>query len=442
MVALRVLQNHVSPPLRVRGFRWRRDMSVLRQDHVVGTGVLLWIVAAVFPLLGMEDTSRLGGLFSFHRIASFGATTYMALCVILFGKSLLRYVSKVGAKDRLMILYGVFGCCAVISGVINVSWVPVLYAIMFAFVLAFMLLFWTSAEQKRQLVFRVGFWILAFFLSFALVLHGLPENRWVGGIHPNHYGAVALASVIFARLSGSRIYFIAVPLGIAATMLVSSRFALAAIFIFVFVDWFFNGRQTAVKFVSFGALAVLGVLGFALDTHKILLGTGVSEHVFAVSSEARGIESGFTGRAELWKEFYPQFVERPFAGYGFRLRERYSDTHNAYLNLILEMGMVGASVLLLALAFIFFKLVMRVVSKMSLVQGWNIRRELGGAKPEAFLALLLALAFSGFFQPQWLSFSDVFGILVFLMLTSYVVSDRSICRLSGLIRGRYHERAE
>ncbi len=76
---------------------------------------------------------------------------------------------------------------------------------------------------------------------------------------------------------------------------------------------------------------------------------------FAIQDHHRGLESGGSGRLEIWKATWNLFLSHPILGVGFRAHEVVlkvaSSAHNGYLGLLAEIGVIGfAAVLLVTLS--------------------------------------------------------------------------------------------
>ena len=79
------------------------------------------------------------------------------------------------------------------------------------------------------------------------------------------------------------------------------------------------------------------------------------EKVLQVHNKARGIGSGFTGRVAMWQQGLEWFWKKPIQGYGFRATIHgravgFGGVHSAYIKIFLEAGMVGAFLIIGAVA--------------------------------------------------------------------------------------------
>jgi len=69
------------------------------------------------------------------------------------------------------------------------------------------------------------------------------------------------------------------------------------------------------------------------------------EDFLGVNNKHRGIESGGSGRLGIWRETWQLFVDNPIFGIGYRGHEARltlgSSSHNGYLAVLAEIGIVG-----------------------------------------------------------------------------------------------------
>jgi len=245
------------------------------------------------------------------------------------------------------------------------------------------------------------FWYSSLAVVLALVtfilIYGFPIGRWIGGIHPNHIGAYTLLATFFAARSGNNFRFIVYAAALALSILVSSRFAMGGIIIILFSDFItqkkVNQNETLLKILLF-----FMVLGFAYAI-------GVVHTVLLLDDPNLGLDSGFTGRADIWQYFWGQFIDRPFLGFGFRQRESYAATHNGFLNFLLENGVFAMMALACGLLWLMISTSIRYL-KLGIRKGLTMG-----------LAFWLAWAFAGFFQPQLINFGDAYALMTSFLFT-------------------------
>ena len=251
------------------------------------------------------------------------------------------------------------------------------------------------------------FWVAAIavigmLLSF-IVVHGFPVGRWIGGIHPNHIGAFALLATFFAARSEHSLRWMLYLIAISFAVMVSSRYAMIAIAMIVFADYLSSMTR-------FSLPRAIGIVFLSATVFLALLfGHEIIAQWLALQDSARGIESGFTGRAEMWNNFVPQILERPFLGFGFRQRDLYLGTHNGFLNFALENGLIVTTLFLLAI--------------LAIIKDGIARLQKGDAPKRDTIVILAswgAWVFAAFFQPQLVNFGDAFGIMTVFLLTAHV----------------------
>src|SRR5262249_33853758 len=97
------------------------------------------------------------------------------------------------------------------------------------------------------------------------------------------------------------------------------------------------------------AVATMGmVLGILSVTEPYIsdLFDNVASNVFKVDDPRRGVDSGFTGRTELWEETFNVWERSPLLGVGFHQHELMMNSlgaHNAYLAMLADTGIIGLS---------------------------------------------------------------------------------------------------
>ena len=166
-----------------------------------------------------------------------------------------------------------------------------------------------------------------------------------GIMNPNAIGIVAI-SVMITGMVHRKVMFqaIIVVLGGAVIFLTGSRatgisalLGLAVIFALRYQSASFKRKGAVIA-----AVIVLSCVGvFFLEI--LLVG---AESYFAFDDSHRGIESGASGRIWAWKETWELFLAHPFFGVGFRAHSHFlaraSSSHNGYLALLAEVGLVAA----------------------------------------------------------------------------------------------------
>jgi O-antigen ligase len=234
----------------------------------------------------------------------------------------------------------------------------------------------------------------------------MPQDRWVGGIHPNIFSQ---ASIIVAFsgimiLSGPK-KALAILVALLIAYIVDSRYALATVLILFFGDFLLNFIWTKPRtLIAIGSVIVLTIVVVYLQTSNHFF-----TEAFAIYDQDRGLSSGFTGRDYNWSFFLPQLSEHPFFGYGFRNRLAFIGPHNGFMQYILENGLVISIPFLSALFFI-------LISNISAFSRSLSDRAFQAHEGRVVLLTLLAIFFGANIQPQLLSFGDEFGPLTLLII--------------------------
>lgn len=230
----------------------------------------------------------------------------------------------------------------------------------------------------------------------AFAVFGMPDNRWVGGIHPNLLSAFALSGSFFASYSMAKYKWLAFYFCLTSAYLVESRYAIVSILIIIFAEYMIKSTRSfsmPIKVTRFLLIGLIVILSFEFFLTEVLL----------LNDYARGLGSGISGRSELTTLFYRQFIDQPF-GYGFGARERYIGVHNGFLNFILENGVV--------ISFLFFVF---ILGKLLSLFFFFLRD--GDSRQLKIVSYWVAWLFAGYFQPQLINFSDAFAFMTLVLLT-------------------------
>jgi O-antigen ligase len=121
---------------------------------------------------------------------------------------------------------------------------------------------------------------------------------------------------------------------------------IAAAIIFGFrlakVDW----RKQQMSAAVFFLLAPVIYLGFYFAGIDLFAeAEDAFDRVTMVNDQFRGVDSGGSGRADIWKAAIDRILEAPVFGHGFKGQDRVLPdnlvAHNAYLGILVETGVVG-----------------------------------------------------------------------------------------------------
>ena len=219
---------------------------------------------------------------------------------------------------------------------------------------------WFAGRTAVARVMGITGLVLSGSMAYAVLTYGVGLGRYVGALTPNHTAQIALAGVFCAYLTRSRIVRLATFGALVFVILaVNSRGSIVAAVIFFATYYgiraYFrarNPRRFLTAAIVVYPLLFAGVF-FAASRAEELIGT--LTEVFALYDPGRGLSSGLTGRAEMWRGALEAMRERPFTGYGFRAtgNEGIETAHNAFLNLLQEVGIPGLALFLVYYAALF-----------------------------------------------------------------------------------------
>lgn len=235
------------------------------------------------------------------------------------------------------------------------------------FVTTFILFFIiaNSVKDKKTMRLLISGMILMLFLIVLVTFREYRgEYRWhysnsirffVAGMQPNHLGAFfaqsipILFSLVFLhdKFRNKVFYLILLTLSLPALMFTYSRGAYVAIIVAILVMTFLGGRRVFLRVVPIMLIAMVAI-SFLFGKGRIIP-VSVKERFTSISEEDKSIQ----GRREAWQVAKEYIVQSPIVGYGYGASKRLlpRDTHNMYLDIILEAGILA----LLLLLWIFFR---------------------------------------------------------------------------------------
>lgn len=181
------------------------------------------------------------------------------------------------------------------------------------------------------------------------------------------------------------------------------------------------GNQKLTAVATFLALFIWGVLVCFADISAMLL-------------EAVGKDPTLTGRTDIWVAVMKKIAERPWLGYGFNgfwngikgesaeiirtLRWNVPNSHNGYLDYVLQIGLVGFALFI-------------IVYWMTLLKGYLLVRKefkMEYLWPIVFLVYVVQINFA---EPSLLSQNDFFWIIFTIVYFSVSLEFRSVFRVSS-----------
>jgi O-antigen ligase len=224
--------------------------------------------------------------------------------------------------------------------------------------------------------------LAAFLAQFAMFFWGLVQFMTKARVKLACYGLVALT--------------------LLATMYTFSRGSYVAVIATVFVLGLVKDRK------------LLLVAGVFLLTWQAIVPKAVTERV-TMTKDANGqLEASAEERVELWRQAEQMFLSSPVIGYGFSTfqfgqhTDNLKDTHNWYVKVLVETGIVGGMIALVLLA-------------QMVAAGYRLFREARDPLYQGLgLGLLLAVcscAVANLFGDRW-TYIEINGLLWVLVATA------------------------
>jgi hypothetical protein len=374
--------------------------------------VLGWFAAGSFSFLELSEP-QFDEVYGFpiavevSRIYSYLAFLFMMIA-LLSTQYLLQKSINYAVRSLPICLIIASGVMEAIVAIVLGFYVGAVYAGLLLICVLICSSFWCLPEKYRLLFYKFLFVLNVVYVSLAFIMYGAPQNRFVGGIHPNIFSqaSIILAFSALMFLSGwKKTAVILASLFVA--FLVDSRYALATVFIMYFGLLLLDTRVKA-KLLS---------LVFFIALIAMFLFTNVFSELFSLNDATRGLSSGVSGRSSNWDYFLPQLSEHPFFGYGFRNHD-FVGAHNGFMQYVLENGLV--------ISFLFFSaLLLKLISNVSAVWHSLSDRTFQAHEGRVVSVTLLAIIFAANLQPQLINFGDEFGPLTLMILMYSPVAYRS-----------------
>lgn len=385
-------------------------------------GVVVWISLVSFPLLRLENpfSAMFDEALGNPSLLPFQIAGFLAFLIgVIWGhRSILLLTEKVITENLgHTVLIGGFLIVAIFSVMSAEPLSSMMYALAAGATVIIGSFFWCSSIKTLRLTWIACTLISATFLITAIAYHGFPEDRWIGGVHPNIYSGSAFALTVFGALTGNKgLRYVSLLLGLYFAALVSSRYALLAIIVFAVVLSYLESKQNS-RTAGMGIPLLVGFLVLLWFFDLV----GISEHlqlgldnILLFSDEHRGIDSGASGRLELWLQGLEDIARLPLYGIGFRLGREFSGNHNAFINMFVEVGVIAGALLLCGLALTVQKLWRNALtparSKTDLSRAHYSRVALAGSVG-AITGMI--------FQPQIFNIGDTFAVTFFLCFTNH-----------------------
>lgn len=316
---------------------------------------LIFLSSSYFKFFGPELSST--GLNSKSLTQIVGALLFIS--IILLNEIVRKKFSfKI---DQILFLFFI---SSFISSMLNFNINTILnFSILFINTLCIFLIFKDNSLKNLDLL-NPFFLLYISLFSFAIIaqflLYGLDINgRNVGNFHPNTFGIQGLIILSLSFFSTNnkllRIFFFIISFFIPS--IVVSRGGLFAILFFLLFYLIFKYLVNANLSKIFNYLS-LGVFFLApIFIILIYLLFPQVREIFVyfelIDSASRGLDSGFTGRTNIWVNALELFQFKPLFGYGFNNFEY--KIHSSWLKILMETGLFGFSLFFIFLLRLFLR---------------------------------------------------------------------------------------
>jgi O-antigen ligase len=302
---------------------------------------------------------------------------------------------------------------------IPATWIPIVYTLNVVFIAAISTLI-AGCPDRRLLRSIAGMFCApaAAFLVYVDLTGTMLWGRLVANdLQPNVWGLMSLNVCIaaFARKPGP-IAAAAFAAGAVTMLQASSREHMLALVIALLVAAVLYLRTInppRLIMTLAGAAIALVATAFVLDPYLLDAVHYVGSDVLLVNSTSRGVNSGFSGRADIWAATVNLWLKHPLFGVGFRQHEQFLEggmpAHNAFLAMLADTGIFGLIVYVTLLA-------------RSLAASWNI----ADVTTRRFVVLVLvSYVVIGFFDRRAINGGNPYS-LFFLMCCSYALTEQSL----------------
>lgn len=266
---------------------------------------------------------------------------------------------------------------------------------------------------------RFLFYTALVYVCYLFYLVFLLEIRFgltVGGIQPNQFAKAAIVAMILGYLSNHRYKQYFGWFALACSLLTTSRGGL--LFLTCFFVVYYGLVMKWLTQITWIITAV--VLVCLLWTAEVLFGiqtvTPVYSKILLLDDAIFGFGTGFTGRDFHWEVGLTLFAENPLIGYGFNTRQSLfptnfsaSDSHQGYINLLLDVGILGTTIYFSAIALFAKTQFLRIRS----TENHNVKN-----LSRTMLAFLCAYHLLMLFDPYNINFAFPLSILMLFCLCS------------------------
>jgi len=242
------------------------------------------------------------------------------------------------------------------------------------------------------------------------------RERSFGFVPPNNIAKLAMLASVFCIFGSPRLMRIGIVAALSLIILTQSRGTLLAYLLFwqVYLMGVNSGRSlfTWALFITSAVISIvlLDLLWAGRWSLDMLV-----EAVFLLSDPVRGTGSGLTGRLDHWVAAASVISDNPVFGYGLRTRGPFTvdpvihsgfNAHSGYLNMIMDVGILGA----VALTAVIVRHIL--ILKPNMRSGTETERK----RRSVARAYLVAALFLWGLEPLYIDIGAPFGLATLLFL--------------------------
>jgi O-antigen ligase len=297
-----------------------------------------------------------------------------------------------------------------------------MFSIMHAVLFLACLSFWQSPASITRLLPILGLIIFAYLLLLAMALgtHG----RTIGFFPPNDLAKLAMIGGTLCMFGGRKTALFGIAAALLCILLTQSRGTLIAFLLELTILWCLTGQ---IRGKLQAVLLLIGLLGLltVVDLMRLqqpTIAAQVLDRVLLLSDEKRGTSSGLTGRTDHWETGLETWKESPAVGYGLRTRAGNLDlfagpsvnAHSGYLNMMLDVGLIGAILVLTGFA-------TNLYSRLRSLRT-QANAGVGGRINMICLSFLVSALFLWFLEPIYINIGAPFSVMILLLLAAPIAA--------------------
>ena len=328
--------------------------------------------------------------------------TFLLLPVAYFLRFKLRLIKMSGSN---ILLFFLLFIPIILSLVFNLTDIITFINIINFFLLYFMVSAFVEIDfdlLKKALIIVIFFNIAL--IIYMLLLTGFGSRITATGVQPNFIGLTAVTIVLSSLLIGKKpIIILMVIFSFAVCVSVSTRAAMVCILISMFIYGTVIFKKMSNRYrLAVGIVVLLILLASLQEIYQLLF------EALQVDSSSRGLDSGLSGRTARWTTALLLWSQNALFGIGFKRGDVVLgfSTDNAYISVLLELGIVGFS------AYLIFCLSIVIISLKVLV-GKEVNTNL-------YFAAIVSLTyfFYGLFERRYINFGNQLTYIFFIALIS------------------------